>query len=70
MWCPRRHKFGGLGQFFRTLIASHTDLGDFYETNFSLTYTYKYSLTEIENMLPWERDVFIGMIQRERAKNS
>jgi len=23
---------------------------------------HKYSLTELENMMPWERDVYIGML--------
>ena len=24
---------------------------------------HKYSLTEIENMLPWEREVYVGLLQ-------
>ena len=23
---------------------------------------HKYSLTELENMLPWERDIYVGML--------
>jgi hypothetical protein len=23
---------------------------------------HKYSLTELENMIPWERDVYVGML--------
>ena len=23
---------------------------------------YKYSLTELENMMPWERDIYIGLL--------
>ena len=23
---------------------------------------HKYSLTELENMMPWERDIYIGML--------
>jgi len=23
---------------------------------------HKYSLTEIENMIPWERDIYVGML--------
>lgn len=36
---------------------------------------HKYSLTEIENMLPWEREIYIGMLvdyiekENERIKN-
>ena len=33
---------------------------------------HKYSLTEIENMIPWERDIYVDMlinyIKQERAK--
>jgi len=24
---------------------------------------HKYSLTEIENMIPWERDIYVGLLQ-------
>ena len=24
----------------------------------------KYSLTEIENLIPWERDIYVGMLQQ------
>ena len=25
---------------------------------------HKYSLTEIENMLPWEREIYVGLLQK------
>ena len=25
--------------------------------------SHKYSLTEIENMMPWERDIYVGLLQ-------
>jgi len=31
-------------------------------------YHHKYSLTEIENMLPWERSVFISLLEQQLAK--
>jgi len=31
-------------------------------TNFSLMQHHKYSLTELENMMPWERDIYVDMI--------
>lgn len=31
-------------------------------TNFSLMQHHKYSLTEIENMMPWERDIYVEML--------
>jgi hypothetical protein len=29
---------------------------------FTLTHQYKYTLTELENMIPWERDMYISMV--------
>lgn len=29
---------------------------------FTLVHQYKYTLTELENMMPWERDTYIGMV--------
>jgi len=37
-------------------------LQNYYKTNFSLIQHHKYSLTELENMLPWERDIYITML--------
>ena len=31
-------------------------------TNFSLIHHHKYSLTELENMMPWEREIYIEML--------
>jgi hypothetical protein len=35
----------------------------YFELNFSLMQYHKYSLTEIENMIPWERDVYVSMLE-------
>jgi hypothetical protein len=29
---------------------------------FTLTHQYKYTLTELEHMIPWERDMYISMV--------
>jgi hypothetical protein len=39
------------------------DLENFYKLNFSLMQYHKYSLTEIENMMPWERDVYVILLK-------
>ena len=26
--------------------------------------SHKYSLTEIENMIPWERDIYVGLLKQ------
>jgi hypothetical protein len=39
------------------------DLMTYFELNFSLMQYHKYSLTEIENWMPWEREVYVAMLQ-------
>lgn len=56
-------------------MLTHTDLSAYYKTNFSLLQHHKYSLTEIESLIPWEREVYINLLisylkeEREKAKN-
>lgn len=33
-----------------------------YRTNFILIQEHKYSLTELENMIPWERFIYINLL--------
>ena len=40
------------------------DLENYYKINFDLLQYHKYSLTEIENLIPWERDIYIGLLQQ------
>lgn len=42
---------------------AHTSLESYYQTNFQLIQHHKYSLTELENMIPWEREVYIGLLK-------
>lgn len=44
------------------MVASHETLSDYYRTNFILMHDYHYSLTEVENMIPWERDIYLGLL--------
>ena len=39
------------------------DLENYYRINFALIQFHKYSLTEIENMMPWERDIYVMMLE-------
>ena len=36
----------------------------YYRINFALMQFHKYSLTEIENMMPWERDIYVGLLKQ------
>ena len=40
------------------------DLESYYKTNFALMQHHKYSLTELENMIPWERDIYLTLLQQ------
>jgi len=33
-------------------------LSSFYDLNFEMVHDFGYSITEIENMIPWEREIF------------
>lgn len=35
---------------------------NYYQTNFSLMQFHQYSLTELDNMLPWEREIYVMML--------
>ena len=37
-------------------------LENYYHVNFSLMQHHNYSLSDIENMLPWERDIYVDML--------
>jgi len=43
---------------------AHMDLESYFRINFSLMQFHKYSLTEIENLMPWERDVYLALLQQ------
>ena len=43
---------------------AHEDLVSYYKLNFSLMQHHKYSLTELENMIPWEREIYVSLLQQ------
>ena len=43
---------------------THTNLESYYKVNFALVQHHKYSLTEVENMIPWEREVYITLLKQ------
>ncbi len=53
-------------------------LENYFRLNFALMQYHKYSLTELENMMPWERDIYVGLLQqhleeeqlKQRQKNA
>jgi|TARA_B100002019_G_scaffold10447_1_gene8367 hypothetical protein len=43
---------------------AHTDLESYFRINFALMQHHKYSLTELENMIPWEKEVYLSFLQQ------
>ena len=43
---------------------AHMDLESYFKLNFALMQHHKYSLTEIENMMPWEREIYLGLLNQ------
>jgi len=39
-------------------------LEGYYKTNFALMQHHKYSLSEIENMIPFERQVYVSLLMQ------
>ena len=46
------------------MTLAHDSLYNYYKTNFALMQHYKYSLTELENMMPWEREIYLGLLEK------
>lgn len=43
-------------------MLGHESLMNMYQTNFAMMQHHKYSLTELEDMMPFERDVYVGLL--------
>jgi hypothetical protein len=42
----------------------HLDLENYFRLNFALMQYHKWSLSEIENLLPWERDIYVELLKQ------
>ena len=40
----------------------HDSLENYYKTNFALMQHHKYSLSDLENMIPWEREIYVSLL--------
>ena len=52
------------------MSIAREDLESYYRTNFALMQYHKYSLTELENMMPWERDIYNSLLQEHIEKEN
>jgi len=73
MWGKELDYVKGTRKFFLVAL-SHESVRNYYSTNFQLVQHHKYSLTELESMMPWEREVYINLLlkhleeERERYR--
>lgn len=53
---------------------SHTNLEEYYTVMFNMSQHHKWSLTELENLIPYERDLYVDLlmqhIKKENEKNA
>ena len=47
------------------MALSLINLETYYDYTFSLMHNFKWSLTEFENMLPWERDIYLAKLKKQ-----
>lgn len=45
-------------------MMGYDNLMEHYKTNFALMHHHKYSLSEIENMIPWEKFIYIDLLKQ------
>ena len=43
-------------------MLCHTDLSEYYKILFAMAQHHKYSIDEIERMIPYERDIYFSML--------
>ena len=46
------------------MALSHDSLENYYKTNFALMQHHKYSLTELDSMIPWEREIYVMLLSQ------
>jgi hypothetical protein len=57
-------------------MLSHINLQNYYDTNFAMAQHHNWSIAEIENMIPFERDIYFQLLvnyikeQNEKAQQA
>jgi len=78
MWIRTYYCSGGSTKFF-SITFYHDNLQNYFRTNFALMHHHKYSLEVLENMIPWEREIYLIQLEQyikevneklERAKQN
>jgi hypothetical protein len=45
-------------------MVGHDSLENYFKTNFAMMQHHKYNLSDLENMLPWERVVYTDLLKQ------
>lgn len=61
MWISPQDYAGGSGRFFRVSFSDNS-LKQYYTTNFTLMYHHKMDIETLDRLMPWERELYIGMM--------
>ncbi len=69
MWQRRNSGIKRITKFFYVGL-SHDSLVNHYKTNFAMMQHHKYSLTELDNMVPWEREIYISLLKEHIEKEN
>ena len=67
MWIWGENKIGGTCKFFQLVLSDHSLEGTL-RTNFALMQYHNYSLSDIEGLIPWERDIYVYMLMDHLEK--
>ena len=59
----RTYKFFYIG-------LSHDSLVNHYKSNFAMMQHHGYSLTELNDMVPWEREIYIALLKEHIEKEN
>lgn len=46
------------------MALSHDSLQNYYKTNFALMQYHKYNLSDIEGMIPFEREIYVALLMK------
>lgn len=45
-------------------MLGHDNLMNHYKTNFALMHHHKYSLSDLEEMMPWEKQIYVDLLSQ------
>ncbi len=67
MWFGRHNNVDGLRRFF-SIIFGDGELLSLYRTNFLMMHNFGYDVQAMENMIPFEREIYTLMLIDQLAK--